>query len=175
MAKIKFDVPEEFANEVYTDGITDDEAIVDQPEEVEDTEQFYTGGKYEELREAMKDTDFRLFLVGNDLVIPGTLEGDDIQFLDIVGDEDNEEFVLKPAPKTINEVLDFRTLYNVDNTEVEIPEDKEVSEAPHEKIIEYILNLKLVDKDTDDVEDDETEINKKENEEKEEDENESNE
>lgn len=174
MAKIKFDVPEEFSDEVYTDGINDDTIDVE-PTEPEDEEKFYVGGKYDELRDAMKDTDFRLFLVGNDLVIPGTLDGDDIKFLDIVGDEENEEFVLKDAPNTINEVLDFRTLYNVDNTEVEIPEDKEVVEAPHEKVVEYILNLKLVDKDTEDVEDDETEINKKENEEEEEDENESNE
>ena len=140
------------------------------PIESDEEEAFYVGGKYDELRDAMQDTDFRLILIGDDLVIPGTLDGNDIQFLDIVGDDENKEFVMKPAPNDINEVLDFNTLYNVENTEIEIPEDKEVKEAPHEEIVEYILNLKMDDKDTEDVEDDEQEIESIEREEEDEDE-----
>ena len=187
--KVKFNVPEEGKSTLPDD--IKDEVISTDPEEVEtiedaqdnietvedDTkEAFYTSGEYNELRDAMEDTDFRLFLIGNDIVIPGTLDGDKIQFLDIVDDDDDKEFVLKPAPNTMNEVLDFKTLYNISNSEVEIPEGKEVSEAPHQDIVEYILNLKVSDKDTDDVEDDEQEIKTKENEEnKEEDTDESNE
>lgn len=192
--KVKFDVPEESTN-TLPDDVKDEEIVSTDPEDVEvvddetsdtidnietiedDTEeQFYASGIYEELRDAMQDTDFRLFLIGNDIVIPGTLEDGEIQFLDIVGDDEDKEFVMKPAPNTLDEVLDFKTLYNVTNSEVEIPEGKEVSEAPHQDIVEYILNLKVSDKDAEDVEDDEQEIKAKENEEdKEEEKDESNE
>lgn len=167
--KIKFNVADEEVNtlppveEVPEEEVSDE---IDNLETIEDDneEQFYASSKYNELRDAMQDTDFRLFLVGNDLVIPGTLDGNEIQFLDIVGDDENEEFVMKPAPTTLKELLDFKTLYNVENSEL-IDSEMEVSEAPHEKIVEYILNLKIDDQDADDVEDNETEINKKEKEE----------
>ena len=184
--KIKFDVSDktdlqdEFEDTVSLDDTEDMPAenlpISDESDFEETPEQFYASGVYDELRDAMQDTDFRLFLINNDIVIPGTLDGNEIQFLDIVGDDEDKEFVLKPAPQTLNELLDFKTLYNVSNSEIDIPEDKEVSEAPHEEIVEYILNLKVADKDTDDVEDDEQEIKSKENEEdKEEDDDENNE
>lgn len=149
------------------DSDADIEPETDSEEAIEDNveEQFYVGGQYDELRDAMQDTDFRLYLIGNDLVIPGTLEGNEIQFLDLVGDEGEEEFVMKPAPSTLAEVLEFKTLYNTENTEIEVPEGIELSKAPHEKIVEYILNLKLGDQDADDVEDDEQEIDAKEKEE----------
>ena len=159
--KIKFNVPEEDVNvlpEVEDTEQTLDDTL-DNMETIQDDteEQFYASGVYNELRDAMQDTDFRLFLIGNDIVIPGTLEGNDIQLLDLVGDEDSEEFVMKPAPTTLKELLGFRTLYNVENSEL-VDAETEVESAPHEKIVEYILNLKLVDKDAEDVEDDEQEI-----------------
>lgn len=169
--KIKFNVSDDVN---LQDDFEDSDADVETSEEV--SEKFYASGIYNELRDAMQDTDFRLFLINSDIVIPGTLDGNEIQFLDIVGDDENKEFVMKQAPQTLDELLEFKTLYNVTNSEIDIPEDKEVSEAPHEEIVEYILNLKVDDKDTDDVEDDEQEIEQKENEEdKEEDENENNE
>ena len=186
--KVKFNVsdeetntlPDDIQDEVPTeepiaaDPDSDDgiEPETDAEEAIEDDveEQFYVGGQYDELRDVMQDTDFRLYLIGNDLVIPGTLEGNEIQFLDIVGDEGEEEFVMKPAPNTLAEVLEFKTLYNTENTEVEVPEGLELSSAPHEKIVEYILNLKVGDQDADDVEDDEQEIDAKEREEDEDDE-----
>lgn len=178
--KIKFNVPEEETNNLpvedeelnstETDEVVDDEELESPEDAVEDEVEspFYAEGVYNELRDAMQDTDFRLFLINNDIVIPGTLNEDgDIQFLDIVGTDEDEEFVLKEAPDTIEDLLEFKTLYNVSNSEVEIPEDLEVSEAPHEKVVEYILNLKVVDNDTDDIEDDKTEIDAMEKEEEE--------
>lgn len=185
--KVKFNVPDEEVSKLPED-IQDDEAVEELPTEepIEDEtgdendaeeaiaddveEQFYVGGQYDELRDAMQDTDFRLYLIGNDLVIPGTLDGNEIQFLDIVGDEGEEEFVMKPAPSTLEEVLKFNTLYNTENTEIEVPEGTELKQAPHEKIVEYILNLKVGDQDAEDVEDDEQEIADKEREEDEDDE-----
>lgn len=152
--KIKFNInevePLEGSNEDVEDAL---EVISD-----DDAEAFYNTEEYNTLREAMEDTDFRLFLIGNDLVIPGTLDNNEIKFLDIVDDE----FVLKDAPQSLAELLKFKTLYNTENSEV-ISADDEVEEAPHDKIVEYILSLKLDDKDTDDVEDDEQEIKEKEN------------
>lgn len=184
MAKVKFEAIDDNSTE-NLEGINDDivdvnsnEAEIKPSEEIdtsnETEELFYTGDKYNELRDAMQDTNFRLFLINNDLAIPGTLdeENDEIKFLDIVGPDDEKEFVLKDAPKDLIDLLDFKTLYNIENSEVEIPEGKEVSEAPHEEIVEYILSLKVKDEDTEDVEDDEVEIDKME---KEEDEDESNE
>lgn len=187
--KVKFNVSDEETNNlpndiqdevpaeeepIAADPESDDgiEPETDAEEAIQDDveEQFYVGGQYDELRDAMQDTDFRLYLIGNDLVIPGTLEGNEIQFLDIVGDEGEEEFVMKPAPNTLAEVLEFNTLYNTENTEVEVPEGLELKQAPHEKIVEYILNLKLGDEDAEDVEDDEQEISAKEREEDEDDE-----
>lgn len=191
--KVKFNVSGETNNIETSDDFTDEVSLDSESiegldaeeataEDLEDTiedeveEEFYVGGIYDELRDAMQDTDFRLFLINNDIVIPGTLEGNEIQFLDIVGEDEDKEFVMKPAPSTFDELLDFRTLYNVTNSELEIPEDKEVQEAPHEEIVEYILNLKVTDQDADDVEDDEQEIKSKENDEdKEEDDDENNE
>lgn len=178
MSKLKFNVDDEINTELDTPEVPTDEvedkSVEDDVENIEtiqdDTkEEFYAGGVYNELRDAMQDTDFRLFLIGNDLVIPGTLEGNEIQFLDIVGDDEDKEFVMKPAPTKLKDVFDFKTLYNVGETELEIPEDKEVKEAPHEEIVEYILGLKLKDEDAEDVEDDEQEIKTKENEEEEDD------
>lgn len=186
--KVKFNVSNEETNNLpndIQDKVPDEEPITTDPESDDSIEsetdaeeaiqndveeQFYVGGQYDELRDAMQDTDFRLYLIGNDLVIPGTLEGNEIQFLDIVGDEGEEEFVMKPAPNTLAEVLEFNTLYNIENTEVEVPEGLELKQAPHEKIVEYILNLKLGDEDAEDVEDDEQEISAKEREEDEDDE-----
>lgn len=186
--KVKFNVSDEETNNLpndIQDKVPDEEPITTDPESDDSIEsetdaeeaiqndveeQFYVGGQYDELRDAMQDTDFRLYLIGNDLVIPGTLEGNEIQFLDIVGDEGEEEFVMKPAPNTLAEVLEFNTLYNTENTEVEVPEGLELKQAPHEKIVEYILNLKLGDEDAEDVEDDEQEISAKEREEDEDDE-----
>lgn len=186
--KVKFNVSDEETNNLpndIQDKVPDEEPITTDPESDDSIEsetdaeeaiqndveeQFYVGGQYDELRDAMQDTDFRLYLIGNDLVIPGTLEGNEIQFLDIVGDEGEEEFVMKPAPNTLAEVLEFNTLYNIENTEVEVPEGLELKQAPHEKIVEYILNLKLGDEDAEDVEDDEQEISAKEREEDEDDE-----
>lgn len=174
--KVKFDVHDPSVSDEELDIIADEELddspvdAIDQDEE----EEFYVGGIYNELREAMQDTDFRLYLINNDIVIPGTLEGSEIQFLDIVGNEGEEEFVMKPAPQTIKELIEFKTLYNITNSDIELPDDFEVQEAPHEKILEYILSLKVSDKDAEDVEDDEQEIQSMENEE-EEDEDESNE
>lgn len=165
--KIKFNVPDDDVNTLpqveKSEELSD---IEDNIETIEDDseEQFYASEKYNELRDAMQDTDFRLYLIGNDLVIPGTLDGNQIQFLDIVGDGENEEFVMKPAPNTLKELLGFKTLYNTENSDLISSED-EVSEAPHEKIVEYILNLKLDDQDANDVEDNESEIDSKEKEE----------
>ena len=183
--KVKFNVQD--SNEMDINDISQDEEIInfeepqdipneDENNEIEDDleQPFYVGGVYDELRDAMQDTDFRLFLIGNDLVIPGTLDGNDIQFLDIVGEDEDKEFVMKPAPNSLEDVLDFKTLYNVTNSEVDTPENMEVSEPPHEEIVEYILNLKVADQDAEDVEDDEKEIESKEKEE-EEDKDESNE
>ena len=183
--KVKFDVqdPEMSDDEVVSEDefaeeeLESPEGLEDTPEDaIEDDEeqQFYTEPIYNELREAMEDTDFRLYLINNDIVIPGTLEDGEIQFLDIVGNEGEEEFVMKPAPETIKELLEFKTLYNITNSEIEIPDDLEVQEAPHEKIVEYILSLKVSDEDADDVEDDEHEIDSMEKEEEDE-ENENNE
>lgn len=183
--KVKFDVPEDETNNLPVDDteevVSDEEVTDDELETPEDAVEddvespFYAEGVYNELRDVMQDTDFRLFLINNDIVIPGTLNDDnEIQFLDIVGADDDEEFVLKDAPDTLEDLLEFKTLYNISNSEVEIPENIEVVEAPHEKIVEYILNLKVVDDDTEDIEDDESEIEAKEKEE-EEDENESDE
>ena len=168
MSKLKFNVDDEINTELDTPEVPTDEvedkSVEDDVENIEtiqdDTkEEFYAGGVYNELRDAMQDTDFRLFLIGNDLVIPGTLEGNEIQFLDIVGDDEDKEFVMKPAPTKLKDVFDFKTLYNVGETELEI----------HEEIVEYILGLKLKDEDAEDVEDDEQEIKQKENEEEEDD------
>jgi hypothetical protein len=169
--KIKFNVEDEVKelpkdieqSEVKTDSEENRETILS-----DEKEQFYASDpKYNELREAMEDTDFRLFLINDDLVIPGTLDGNKIQFLDIVGDDDNKEFVMKDAPKTMNELLDFKTLYNrkdaVESKDDE--DDKNIPDAPHQEIVEYILNLKLKDDDAEDVEDDENEIDTKEKEE----------
>ena len=169
--KIKFNVQDEVKTLDNVEEVSDQSEELNAVEE-DNEEQFYATGIYNELRDAMQDTDFRLFLINNDIVTVGTLDGNEIQILDIVGDDENKEFVLKPAPSTLEELLDFKTLYNISNSEIEIPEDKEVSEAPHEDIVEYILGLKVSDKDTDDVEDDEKEIEELE---KEEDEDESDE
>ena len=169
--KIKFNVQDEVKTLDNVEEVSDQSEELNAVEE-DNEEQFYATGIYNELRDALQDTDFRLFLINNDIVTVGTLDGNEIQILDIVGDDENKEFVLKPAPSTLEELLDFKTLYNISNSEIEIPEDKEVSEAPHEDIVEYILGLKVSDKDTDDVEDDEKEIEELE---KEEDEDESDE
>ena len=185
--KVKFNVVDETPNqdeelntvqepveEIPAEELSSEE-LPDETTPIEDDneEKFYASGIYDELRQAMQDTDFRLYLINDDLVIPGTLEGNEIQFLDIVGEDEDEEFVMKPAPSTLKELLEFKTLYNTENTEIEIPEGMELTEAPHEKIVEYILNLKVSEQDADDVEDDEQEIDAKEREE--EDDNESNE
>ena len=122
--KIKFNVADEEVNtlppveEVPEEEVSDE---IDNLETIEDDneEQFYASSKYNELRDAMQDTDFRLFLIGNDLVIPGTLDGNEIQFLDIVGDDENEEFVMKPAPTTLKELLDFKTLFEFNSISFE--------------------------------------------------------
>lgn len=183
--KIKFNVVDETPNQdeeldtiqeptedLPAEELPVDEISADENTPIEDDieEKFYASGKYDELRSAMQDTDFRLYLINDDLVIPGTLDGNEIQFLDIVGEDEDEEFVMKPAPSTLKELLEFKTLYNTENTEIEIPEGTELSEAPHEKIVEYILNLKVSEQDADDVEDDEQEIDAKEREEEDDDE-----
>ena len=121
------------------DNVSDAEDSAETVESDLEEPEYASEEKYNELIDAMADTDLRLFLINEDMVIPGKL-GDDseIKFLECE-DTEGDEFYFKDAPSNMEDLLKFNTLYNNPDKEVEVP---------HEKIVEYILSQKVEEDET---------------------------
>lgn len=131
--------PEEDLEDKIADEIPDEEYMVDPI--------------LNELRDVLVDLDWNLFMLGNDEVGPvyiiGRLNDNGIEEMLV---EDGETFRFIELPNTIEEILNYNTVYGNKNDiddeageDVEIaPEENLAKGVPHEEIMEYLMN-KLVE------------------------------
>lgn len=114
------------------DNIDDAESSADSIESDLEEPDYANDEQFNEIRDIIKDSDFRLFLINETMGIVGKLDKDgNILFMNIKGTDDNKEITFVQAPTTFNELSQFQTLYH------NIIDDKEV-EVPHDEITEYL-------------------------------------
>lgn len=148
--KIKFTVGDEVEGQEDLELGVEDTEVTPEPEEELDVEtpEYATNPMYNEIREAIIDTNWRLFLINNTMGIVGTIDKDienKIQFLTC--DEDGEDFHLVDAPEKFEQLESFPTLLNK-------PEDSEYPTIDYKSIIEFITQEKedeVPDEDDDEV------------------------
>lgn len=127
---------EEMSNTEITDEVEKDkeEVIEDEIEQP-----FYASNKsFDELRDVLPDLDYRLFLINDNIVVIGRLNGVDIEIL--VKTDDEYDFVKAPATleelKNICNVMYFSP--DIDKEEYEALKDRE---ANQEEVMSYLMNL----------------------------------
>ena len=127
---------EEMSNTEITDEVEKDkeEVIEDEIEQP-----FYASNKsFDELRDVLPDLDYRLFLINDNIVVIGRLNGVDIEILV----KANDEYDFIKAPATLEELKNVcNVMYfspDIDKEEYEALKDKE---ANQEEVMSYLMNL----------------------------------
>ena len=150
----------EVSEEEMTDEEVQDEVEEDNEEKIEDEieQPFYaTVPEYDELRDVLVELDYRLFLINDNLVVVGRLNGADIEILISNGTEEDKEYNFVKAPSTLNEL---KATCNVFYLSPDMSEDDraefEGKEADHASVSEYLMNL-LPDTAKEEVEQEEAE------------------
>lgn len=131
-------------DEEMTDAEVQEEIEEDNEDRIEDEieQPFYAVvPELDELREVLVELDYRLFLINDNLVVIGRLNGADIEVLVNNGNEENADFIFVKAPETLDKLIAIENVIYLspDMTEEEAKtfEDKE---ANHEAVMEFLMN-----------------------------------
>ena len=131
---------DEMSDEKVQDEIQDDEE-----EKVQDDieQPFYAvTPEYDELRPVLSELDYRLFLINNDLVLVGRLNGADIEIMVNSGNDEESEYTFVKAPGTLDELKKIaNVIYLSPDMTDEDKAEYEGKEANHESVMEYLMNL----------------------------------
>ena len=131
--------------EEMTDEEVQDEIQDDEEEKVQDDieQPFYAvTPEYDELRPVLSELDYRLFLINNDLVLIGRLNGADIEFMVNSGNDEESNYTFVKAPGTLDELKKIaNVIYLSPDMEDETKSEYEGKEANHESVMEYLMNL----------------------------------
>ena len=159
------------SDEEMTDAEVQEEIEEDNEDKIEDEieQPFYAVvPEFDELREVLVELDYRLFLINDNLVVIGRLNGADIEVLVNNGNEENADFVFVKAPETLDKLIAIENVIYLspDMTEEET-KTFEGKEANHEAVMEFLMNklpeAAKEDLDKDEEESEETpEVNKEE-------------
>ena len=130
--------------EEMTDAEVQEEIEEDNEEKIEDEieQPFYaTVPEFDELREVLVELDYRLFLINDNLVVVGRLNGADIEILVNNGNEEEADFVFVKAPETLDKLIAMENVLYLspDMTEEEINQF-EGKEADPEAVMEFLMN-----------------------------------
>ena len=131
---------EEMTGEEVQDEIQDDE----EEKVKDDIEQpFYAvTPEYDELRPVLSELDYRLFLINNDLVLIGRLNGSDIEIMVNSGNDEESEYTFVKAPGALDELKKIaNVIYLSPDMTDEDKAEYEGKEANHEAVMEYLMNL----------------------------------
>lgn len=131
---------EEMTGEEVQDEIQDDE----EEKVKDDIEQpFYAvTPEYDELRSVLSELDYRLFLINNDLVLIGRLNGADIEIMVNSGNDEESEYTFVKAPGALDELKKIaNVIYLSPDMTDEDKAEYEGKEANHESVMEYLMNL----------------------------------
>ena len=131
---------EEMTGEEVQDEIQDDE----EEKIKDDIEQpFYAvTPEYDELRPVLSELDYRLFLINNDLVLIGRLNGADIEIMVNSGNDEESEYTFVKAPGALDELKKIaNVIYLSPDMTDEDKAEYEGKEANHESVMEYLMNL----------------------------------
>ena len=131
---------EEMTGEEVQDEIQDDE----EEKVKDDIEQpFYAvTPEYDELRPVLSELDYRLFLINNDLVLIGRLNGADIEIMVNSGNDEESEYTFVKAPGALDELKKIaNVIYLSPDMTNEDKAEYEGKEANHESVMEYLMNL----------------------------------
>ena len=131
---------EEMTGEEVQDEIQDDE----EEKVKDDIEQpFYAvTPEYDELRPVLSELDYRLFLINNDLVLIGRLNGADIEIMINSGNDEESEYTFVKAPGALDELKKVaNVIYLSPDMTDEDKAEYEGKEANHESVMEYLMNL----------------------------------
>ena len=131
---------EEMTGEEVQDEIQDDE----EEKVKDDIEQpFYAvTPEYDELRPVLSELDYRLFLINNDLVLIGRLNGADIEIMVNSGNDEESEYTFVKAPGAFDELKKVaNVIYLSPDMTDEDKAEYEGKEANHESVMEYLMNL----------------------------------
>ena len=131
---------EEMTGEEVQDEIQDDE----EEKIKDDIEQpFYAvTPEYDELRPVLSELDYRLFLINNDLVLIGRLNGADIEIMINSSNDEESEYTFVKAPGALDELKKIaNVIYLSPDMADEDKAEYEGKEADHESVMEYLMNL----------------------------------
>ena len=131
---------EEMTGEEVQDEIQDDE----EEKIKDDIEQpFYAvTPEYDELRPVLSELDYRLFLINNDLVLIGRLNGADVEIMVNSGNDEESEYTFVKAPGALDELKKIaNVIYLSPDMTDEDKAEYEGKEANHESVMEYLMNL----------------------------------
>ena len=131
---------EEMTGEEVRDEIQDDE----EEKIKDDIEQpFYAvTPEYDELRPVLSELGYRLFLINNDLVLIGRLNGADIEIMINSGSDEESEYTFVKAPGALDELKKVaNVIYLSPDMTDEDKAEYEGKEANHESVMEYLMNL----------------------------------
>ena len=131
---------EEMTGEEVQDEIQDDE----EEKVKDDIEQpFYAvTPEYDELRPVLSELDYRLFLINNDLVLIGRLNGADVEIMVNSGNDEESEYTFVKAPGALDELKKIaNVIYLSPDMTDEDEAEYEGKEANHESVMEYLMNL----------------------------------
>ena len=131
---------EEMTGEEVQDEIQDDE----EEKVKDDIEQpFYAvTPEYDELRPVLSELDYRLFLINNDLVLIGRLNGADVEIMVNSGNDEESEYTFVKAPGALDELKKIaNVIYLSPDMTDEDKAEYEGKEANHESVMEYLMNL----------------------------------
>ena len=131
---------EEMTGEEVQDEIQDDE----EEKIKDDIEQpFYAvTPEYDELRPVLSELDYRLFLINNDLVLIGRLNGADIEIMINFSNDEESEYTFVKAPGALDELKKIaNVIYLSPDMTDEDKAEYEGKEANHESVMEYLMNL----------------------------------
>lgn len=131
---------EEMTGEEVQDEIQDDE----EEKIKDDIEQpFYAvTPEYDELRPVLSELDYRLFLINNDLVLIGRLNGADIEIMINSSNDEESEYTFVKAPGALDELKKIaNVIYLSPDMTDEDKAEYEGKEANHESVMEYLMNL----------------------------------
>ena len=146
------------------DEMTDEEIQDEIEEDNEDTikdeieQPFYaTVPEFDELREVLSELDYRLFLINDNLVVIGRLNGADIEILTNNRNEENPDYIFVKAPETLDKLIAIENvLYLSPDMTKEEKASYEGKEANHESVMEFLMN-KLPETSKEELEDKEYE------------------
>ena len=140
---------EDIENDIDKDEMTgeevQDEIQDDEEEKVKDDieQPFYAvTPEYDELRPVLSELDYRLFLINNDLVLVGRLNGADIEIMVNSGNGEESEYTFVKAPEALDELKKIaNVIYLSPDMTDEDKAEYEGKEANHESVMEYLMNL----------------------------------